>query len=295
MIDFSNNFFQLLSNSPWLLYGFSLALGLIVGSFLNVVIYRLPIMLEHEWREHCAEFTDQDSADTPTPHFNLLSPRSRCSHCQHPIAAWQNIPIISYILLKGRCANCGVRISSQYPLVELITGLLSVWVVMHFGVSTQALLALLLTWALIALSVIDLKHTLLPDSITLKFLWLGLLISLGGYFTSPTEAIIGAAAGYLSLWLVYQGFKLVTGKEGLGFGDFKLLAMLGAWLGWQALPGIILLSSMVGAIIGLSLIAFKGHDRQIPIPFGPYLAIAGWIYCLYGDTITAAYLNNTLP
>lgn len=277
------------SSYPALLYVSGLMLGLIVGSFLNVVIYRLPVMMEHEWREQCRELSGPSPDQASSEKFNLVVPRSRCGNCGHKITAWENIPLLSYLFLKGRCSECKTRISPQYPAVELVTGLLSVWVTVHFGLDWRLPAALLLTWALIALSVIDIRETLLPDDITLPFLWLGLLFSLGGLFTTPVDAIIGGAAGYLSLWLVYHAFKLVTGKEGMGYGDFKLLAMLGAWMGWQALPMIIILSSFVGAVIGLSLIVFTGRDRQIPIPFGPYLAIAGWVYLLYGDAIQRAY------
>lgn len=276
---------------PAALYTFAFVLGLIIGSFLNVVAYRLPIMMENAWREQCDELSGKNPADSGKERFNLVVPRSRCRDCGKLITAWQNIPVLSYLLLKGRCINCGSRISLQYPLVELISGVLSCWVVVHFGFSYSALAALLLTWALIALSVIDLQQTLLPDDITLPFLWLGLVLSLSGLFTAPADAIAGAAAGYLLLWSVYWLFKLITGKEGMGYGDFKLLAMLGTWLGWQALPAIILLSSLVGALVGISLIMFVGHDRRIPIPFGPYLAAAGWIYLLYGNSISSAYIQ----
>lgn len=279
----------LFTTYPFVLYITTLVLGLIIGSFLNVVIYRLPLMMERDWREQCEELCGKAAPETPTEKFNLIVPRSRCGSCGQMIRAWQNIPLFSYLFLKGRCANCGVKISLQYPVIELITGLLSVWVVMHFGFSWHAAAALALIWALIALSAIDFKTTLLPDDITLPFLWLGLLCNLGGLFATPTDAIIGAAAGYLSLWAVYWLFKLVTGKEGMGYGDFKLLAMLGAWMDWQALPAIVILSSFVGAVVGLSLIVFTGRDRQIPIPFGPYLAVAGWIYLLYGDAIQRGY------
>ncbi|MBN1378453.1 MAG: prepilin peptidase [Gammaproteobacteria bacterium] len=276
---------------PVVLYFFAFLLGLIVGSFLNVVIFRLPMMMENTWREQCDELSGRDSTEEPKEHFNLIVPRSRCRECGKLIKAWQNIPIISYLILKGRCSSCGSKISLQYPLVELIAGALSCWVVVHFGLSYSTLAALFLTWALIALSVIDLKHTLLPDDITLPFLWLGLILSMTGMTVEPTEAIVGATAGYLILWSVYWLFKLITGKEGMGYGDFKLLAMLGAWMGWQALPAIILLSSVVGTLVGISLVVFVGHDRRIPIPFGPYLAAAGWIYLLYGKMITGAYLQ----
>lgn len=289
MSELLDNFAFAYSHYPLLLYISIVLLGLATGSFLNVVIYRLPIMMEREWREHCMEISGAPPEPVPAEKFNLVVPRSRCRNCGHKISAWENIPLLSYLLLKGRCTECGTRISFQYPAVELITGVLSVWVAVHFGLDGRLPIALLLTWALIALSVIDFKETLLPDDITLPFLWLGLLFSLGGFFTNPIDAIIGGAAGYLSLWLVYHVFRLITGKEGMGYGDFKLLAMLGAWLGWQALPMIIILSSFVGAVVGLSLIVFTGRDHQIPIPFGPYLAAAGWIYLLYGDALQKIY------
>lgn len=291
MDNLENELVTIIHAYPNLVYSAAFLLGLILGSFLNVVIYRLPIMMENRWREQCDELSGKEPQDTEKERFDLIVPRSRCKECGVMIRAWQNIPIVSYVLLRGRCANCGNRISIQYPLIELTTGILSCCVVIHFGFSYGALAALSLTWALIALSAIDFKHCYLPDDITLPFLWLGLLLSLPGLFTSPSNSITGAAAGYLILWLVYWLFKKITGKEGMGYGDFKLLAMLGAWMGWQALPAIILLSSLVGAVVGISLVLFVGHDRRVPIPFGPYLAAAGWIYLLYGESITGAYLR----
>ena len=265
--------------------------SLFVGSFLNVVIHRLPIMMENGWRRECQEFVAQDSGQ-PAPEteeqapFNLMVPRSRCPSCDTQITAKQNIPVISYLMLKGKCANCGAKISVQYPVIEIVTMLLSVMVAVKFDVSWQTFFGILLTWALISLTMIDFKHTLLPDDITLPMLWLGLLISLVPVFVSPSEAIVGAAVGYLSLWSVYHLFKLVTGKEGMGYGDFKLLGLLGAWFGWTSIPMIILLSSVVGAVVGITLIAVRGRDRNIPIPFGPYLAAAGWLAMMYGDKIS---------
>ncbi len=282
---------ELFALYPYLLAGVVFLFGLLIGSFLNVVIYRLPVMMENSWREQCAELDERDTTTDTSQKFNLITPRSRCRKCNSLIYAWQNIPVFSYLFLKGKCANCSAPISIQYPLIELLTAALSVIVVAKFGLTLPALAALCLTWALIALSVIDLKHTLLPDDITLPFLWLGLILSLSDHFIPTSDAIIGAAAGYLILWSVYWAFKLITGKEGMGYGDFKLLAVLGAWMGWQSLPGIILLSSLVGAIVGIAMIMFAGHDRRVPIPFGPYLAIAGWIYLLYGNEISSAYLN----
>lgn len=284
-------FIDLLSTSPaWLLTSVGL-LGLLVGSFLNVVIHRLPLMMERDWRGQCAEFLDQPEHAPADERFDLVQPRSRCPHCGHAITALENIPVASYLWLRGKCSGCGAGISPRYPIIELVTALLSVAVAWHFGFSWQTAAGLLLTWSLISLTMIDFDHQLLPDSITLPLLWIGLACSLFGLFTDSHAAIIGALAGYLSLWSVYWLFKKVTGKEGMGFGDFKLLAMLGAWMGWQALPVIILLSSAVGAVIGIGLILLRGRDRNIPIPFGPYLAIAGWIAFLWGEQITSAYLH----
>jgi leader peptidase (prepilin peptidase) / N-methyltransferase len=282
-----------LAHPPLLLLSFATLLGLIVGSFLNVVAYRLPIMMERDWRSQCAEFLAQPELAAPDDKenvFNLVQPRSRCPHCLHPISALENIPVLSFVWQKGRCKACGQAISWRYPLVELSSGLLALAVVWVFGLSWAAAGALLLTWALLALSLIDFDRQLLPDNITLPFLWLGLLFNLFGVYTSLADAVIGAMAGYLILWLVYWGFRLATGKEGMGFGDFKLLAMLGAWMGWQILPLIILFSSLVGAVIGVSLILLRGHDRNIPIPFGPYLAAAGWLALLWGQDILHYYL-----
>jgi len=265
--------------------------GLAVGSFLNVVIYRLPVMLEREWRAQCAEFLNTAAAPAPAEKFNLATPRSRCPTCGHAIRAHENIPVLSYLLLRGRCSACGVKISARYPIIEFVTGLLSAVVAWRYGFTIAALAALFLTWALIALTMIDFDHQLLPDNITLPWLWLGLLLSIGSVFTDMQSSIVGAVAGYLSLWIVYQVFKWATGKEGMGFGDFKLLGMLGAWLGWQALPAIILLSSLVGATVGISLIVFARRDRRIPIPFGPYLAAAGWIYLVWGEQVNTYYLH----
>jgi leader peptidase (prepilin peptidase)/N-methyltransferase len=278
-----------------------LILGLLVGSFLNVVIYRLPVMLRQQWSSDCetflselddnkdpAEISNAKSIDHP---FNLLQPRSRCPHCNHAITAWENIPVISYLMLKGRCSSCKTPISIRYPFIEALSGALVFTVAWQLGFSLQAGLAIVLTWGLIALTFIDLDHFYLPDNITLPFLWLGLLINIDGSFVNLSSAVIGAIAGYLSLWSVYQLFKRLTGKEGMGYGDFKLLAMLGAWIGWQMLPVIIILSSLVGAIVGIGLILFRKHQRDQPIPFGPYLAAAGWIALLWGQQINQAYLD----
>ncbi len=265
-------------------------LSLLVGSFLNVVIHRLPIMMENAWARECQEWHHIDSDLTSRKNnlpenYNLVTPSSCCPSCNTPIKPWQNIPVVSYILLKGKCHKCSTGISIQYPIIEAITALLSALVAYHYGVSLQTVSGIIITWSLITLTMIDFKHTLLPDDITLPILWLGLLASLVGVFVTPQDAIVGAAFGYLSLWSVYQIFKLITGKEGMGYGDFKLLALFGAWFGWQSIPIIILLSSVVGATVGISLIVISGRDKNIPIPFGPYLAAAGWLVMMYGDTL----------
>jgi leader peptidase (prepilin peptidase)/N-methyltransferase len=282
--------FSLLEANAALFVAVFTLLGLVVGSFLNVVIYRLPLMLQRGWESQCQELLELESP--PREIFNLLKPDSHCPHCGAAIRALENIPVLSYLLQKGRCRHCGEPISLRYPLIELLTALMSGLTAWHFGFGSAALFAVVLTWALIAMSFIDIDHQLLPDDITLPFLWLGLLLSLSGLFTDASSAIIGAAAGYLSLWLVYQLFKLATGKEGMGYGDFKLFALFGAWMGWQSLPLILLLSSLVGAAVGIMLIVFRGRDRQLPIPFGPYLAAAGWIAMLWGSDITQAYLMS---
>ncbi|MCC6303000.1 MAG: prepilin peptidase [Gammaproteobacteria bacterium] len=267
--------------------------SLMIGSFLNVVILRLPVMMERQWRAQCAESLEETRTPTEAPgepgRFNLATPRSRCPHCGHAITALENVPILSYLMLRGRCSGCGAHISARYPLIEAATAVLSMVVAWKFGVSWETAGALALTWALIALSVIDFDRQLLPDAITLPFLWLGLGLSLFGLFADSRAAIVGALAGYLSLWAVYWLFKLLTGKEGMGYGDFKLLAMLGAWLGWTYLLPIVLLSSLVGAVVGITLVLVRGRDRNIPIPFGPYLATAGWIALLWGREIIDAY------
>ena len=266
--------------------------GLCIGSFLNVVIHRLPQMMEAEWASQCAELRGEILSPSPSTPLTLARPGSRCPHCGHAIRAYENIPLISYFLvLRGKCSGCGQAISLRYPIIEAFTGLLSAFVAWHFGPTSACLGALLLTWALIALTAIDIDTQLLPDSITLPLLWLGLLFNLFGAFTDLPSAVIGAMAGYLSLWSVFWLFKLATGKEGMGYGDFKLLAALGAWLGWQMLPAIILLSSVVGAVVGIALIVLAKHGRNVPIPFGPYLAAAGVIALFWGKTLTASYLG----
>lgn len=264
-------------------------LGLLVGSFLNVVIHRLPIMMQRDWRAQAREFLELP--EEPATTFNLFLPHSHCPHCDHEIRPWENIPLVSWLALRGKCSSCKAPISKRYPLVELACGLLSGYVAWHFGFTWQAGAMLLLTWGLLAMSMIDVDHKLLPDSLVLPLLWLGLLVNLFGLFATLPDAVWGAVAGYLSLWSVYWLFKLVTGKEGMGYGDFKLLAMLGAWGGWQVLPLTILLSSVVGAVLGTIMLRVQKADSGTAIPFGPYLAIAGWVALLWGDRITSSYLQ----
>ncbi|WP_165725135.1 A24 family peptidase [Pseudoalteromonas sp. SA25] len=272
-------------------------ISLCIGSFLNVVIYRLPLMMQREWQSECRLLLEDEltgnkpkQANINEP-FNLVKPNSTCPKCKTAIKPWQNIPIISWLILKGKCASCSNPISARYPAVELITAILSLIVAYSFGATEQALLYIFVTWILVALTFIDIDHMLLPDQLTLPLVWLALIASVMGYTITPTDAIIGAACGYLSLWSVFWLFKLLTGKEGMGYGDFKLLAVFGALLGWQSLLTIILLSSVVGAIIGIALLSIQGKDKATPIPFGPYLAIAGWIAMLWGNQIQGAYFN----
>src|ERR1700704_5503354 len=280
--------------------------GLVIGSFLNVVIYRLPIMLERDWRAQAAELlpSAHDAGSTTSvpqavpERFTLSTPRSACPACKAPIKAWQNIPVVSWLILRGRCAVCNAKISLRYPLVELATGLSSAWVAWHFGFGVPAACALLVTWSLIALTGIDIDHQLLPDGITLPLMWAGLLaaVVVGPIAGSPIpvsahDAIIGAVSGYVSLWLVFHTFRLITGKEGMGYGDFKLFAALGAWLGWKLLPLVILLSAATGALLGILMIVLRGRDRSAPMPFGPYLAAAGWLAMMYGDVLVSSYLR----
>ena len=285
--------FQLFKSEPLV---FAIAcgiLGLLVGSFLNVVIHRLPKIMEREWQKQCAELSGKASEDSPK--YNLLVPRSACPLCGHAITAAENIPLVSYLFLRGKCAGCGTTISPRYPIVEATSGLLSAYAAWHFGFGLAGLTAIVFIWALIALTFIDFDTQLLPDDITLPLLWLGLLLNLDGTFTSLPNAVIGAIAGYLSLWSVYWAFKLTTGKEGMGYGDFKLLAAIGAWLGWTLLPLVILLSSLVGGLVGITLIIFTRHGRNIPIPFGPYLAGGGLIALFWGQTLTQSYLQLLAP
>lgn len=270
---------------PWL----CLALGLMVGSFLNVVIYRLPKIMQRDWEVQCAELRGEKPPQQEP--FNLALPRSRCPACAQPIAALQNIPIVSFLALGGKCAACGTRISPRYPLIEALSGLAGAYAAWHFGFGPAAFAAMIFLWCMIALAFIDFDTQLLPDSITLPLVWAGLLLNLAGTFADLGSAVIGAAAGYVSLWCVYWAFRIVTGKEGMGFGDFKLLAAIGAWLGWQMLPLVVLASSFVGAIAGISLMLFARHGRNVPIPFGPYLAVAGAVALFWGGPLTHAYLK----
>ena len=271
--------------------------GLLVGSFLNVVIYRLPKMMMHQWTEQSREWleikpTDETGKNVETEEPPTLSkPASHCGNCKTPIKAWQNIPLISYMILRGKCAACQQKISLRYPFVELLTGVLSAVVVYHFGFTLESLFGVLLTWILIALAFIDFDHKLLPDDLVLPTLWLGLGLTLWPVFASPQDAIIGAIAGYLSFWIVFQIFLRLTGKEGMGYGDFKLMALLGAWLGWQYLPQIILISAVLGSIIGITMMVVQKADGKLAIPFGPYIAIGGWVALLWGDELNQAYMG----
>src|SRR5947208_12277569 len=281
---------------PWL----CLVFGLVVGSFLNVVIHRLPKMMERGWREECAELLrtgEPYGSPVPPPQpksetYNLFVPRSRCPACGHTISAAENIPLVSWVMLCGRCSACKARVSGRYPLVELLGGAAATWPAVHFGFGAAAFAAMVFVWCIVAASFIDFDTQLLPDSITLPLLWLGLLVNAGGVFTDLRSAVIGAAGGYLAPWSVYWLFKLVTGKEGMGFGDFKLLAAIGAWCGWQVLPLTILLSSFIGAAVGIALMVFARHGRSVPIPFGPYLGAAGIVALFWGPQITRHYLNQ---
>jgi leader peptidase (prepilin peptidase) / N-methyltransferase len=297
---------ELLAVSPRLFIGTSLVLGLVIGSFLNVVIYRLPVMLDRQWRRQCAELTGEAAAATVPAgvpeRFNLIVPRSMCPSCAAPISALQNIPLLSWLLLRGRCAACGKPIGVRYPLVEALSGALSALVAWQLGFGWPALAALLLTWFLIALAFIDLDHQLLPDSLTLPLLWIGLLLSLwgspGGAAPVPVDvrsSVIGAITGYVSLWSVYHLFRLLTGKEGMGYGDFKLFAALGAWLGWQMLLPIILIAAAAGSVVGLALIASRALKRSTPIPFGPFLAAAGWLMLMFGQRLLGGSLGLLVP
>ena len=293
---------ELFTESAPLFIAVVFAFCLIIGSFLNVVIYRLPIMMEREWREQCEEMAKSPTVtEVPEERFDLVVPRSRCPSCGQLIKAWQNIPVVSYLILGGKCAKCGESISARYPIVEMMTAVLAALCAWRFGVGPEAIMAIVLTLALVPVAMIDADTQLIPDSIVLPLMWIGLAMSLyhpvvgaETLFVAPHDAIVGAIAGYLSLWCIYWLFKLVTGKEGMGYGDFKLLAALGAWLGWQQLPLIILMSAVVGAIVGIAIMVIRKHERSVPIPFGPYLAAAGWISMLWGETIKNTYLDTML-
>ncbi|WP_281423953.1 prepilin peptidase [Oceanobacter mangrovi] len=293
-----NSILQLLNwlGSSWASQLISVAvLSLLVGSFLNVVILRLPVMMFRQWKRDCLELDQlpaHPALDDLSKPFNLIKPDSHCPKCQAPVRAWQNIPVVSFLLLKGKCSGCGTRIGWRYPIVEIVTAVLSSVLIWQFPWGLPLLAMLMFTWLLIAMSVIDIDHQILPDTMTLGLLWLGLICNAFGMFTDLNSAVWGAVLGYLSLWSVFWIFKLVTGKEGMGFGDFKLLAALGAWLGFQQLLLIILLSSAVGAVVGIAGIMILGRDKNLPIPFGPYLAAAGWIAALWGQDIIGLYLGN---
>ena len=293
--------------SPWLFITLSFIFAATIGSFLNVVIHRFPVMMKREWQQECNQYLQEyhaeivtkigiDKLNTPIDSFpekyNLVVPGSACPKCKTSIKPWHNLPVFGWLMLKGKCAACHAPISARYPIIEFITGLLVATLAWHFGPSWQFVFASILTFVLVALTGIDLDEMLLPDQMTLPLLWLGLIINLNHTFASPTDAIIGAAAGYLSLWSIFWLFKILTGKEGMGYGDFKLLAVFGAWLGWQMLPLVILLSSLVGALVGITMIVSKRLKQGNPIPFGPYIAAAGWIALLFGQQIVDWYLST---
>lgn len=293
--------FDLLSASPGFLLTVCIILGLLVGSFLNVFVYRLPIMLQRDWRAQCCDYLE---IENPTPDnnessakfevFNLQKPDSHCPLCNHKIRAWENVPVLSYLFLGGKCSSCKTKISIRYPAVELVSGVLSGLVAIYFGATWLTLALLFFTWSLIALTLIDFDHQLLPDNITLPLIWLGLLVNTLdlGFGVTLRDAVIGAIAGYLVLWAFYWAFKLATGKEGMGYGDFKLLSALGAWMGWQSLLPTIILSSLVGAVIGIGMIVLRGRDKSAPMPFGPFLAGAGFIMIIWGPQLSAFYMDN---
>lgn len=281
-------------SDPVVVVALAVVLGLLIGSFLNVVIHRLPKMMERQWRADCAGLDGNAAVSSEAAaeeRYNLFVPRSRCPACGQAITALQNIPVVSYLVLGGKCAGCKTRISPRYPFVELISGVLAGYAAWRFGFTLAGAGALLFVFAMIAMTFIDLDTFYLPDDITLPLLWAGLLLNVAGTYTDLASAVVGAACGYLALWSVFWLFKLATGKEGMGYGDFKLLAAIGAWLGWQMLPLVILLSSLVGAVIGIGLMVFARHGRETPIPFGPYLAVAGLIALFHGQAINRQYLN----
>ncbi|PSU47081.1 prepilin peptidase [Photobacterium frigidiphilum] len=294
---------ELFTYYPWLFPVFAAIFGLLIGSFLNVVIHRLPIMMERQWKADCIECfpefdkeAKQEKGNPPSATaavFNLSVPRSRCPHCQHTITMWENIPVISWLVLKGKCSACGVKISARYPTIELLTAVMTTIIALMLPPSLWAIAVIFFSFALIALTFIDIDTMLLPDQITLPLMWAGIAASLVGLSpVSLQDAIIGAMVGYLSLWSLFWCFKLITGKEGMGYGDFKLLAALGAWLGWQSLPFVVLLSSLVGAVCGIILLRVQRSDSQTPFSFGPYLAMAGWISILWGDQVIGWYLHS---
>lgn len=292
-----SDFIYLLESNDLFFYGLIFILSLMIGSFLNVVIYRLPKMLEQGWYQECREFLADElkhSSQKDEVQLTLSTPNSTCPHCQHSIRFYENIPVISWLFLKGKCSQCKNKISARYPLVELSTALLSLVIAQHFGVTIITFYALILTWGLVALTMIDFDHMLLPDQIVMPLLWLGLIVNLSNGLVPIEDAVIGAIAGYTSLFSIFWLFKLATGKEGMGFGDFKLFALFGAWIGWQLLPLLILMASVVGAVIGISLMIFKNHQKGQAIPFGPYLAIAGWITLLWGELIWSWYLAQII-
>lgn len=290
--------FELFLTSPAAFIGIVFAFAMVIGSFLNVVIYRLPLMMQRDWYEQCEELAREPKPELPKGRFNLIVPRSRCPFCEADVKVWQNVPVLSYIMLGGKCANCGKTISARYPVVEFFTALLAAVCAWRFGFGWEALMAIVMTFFLVPITLIDYDTQLIPDSIVYPLLWIGLLMSLFHplpgtqvLFVHPATAIVGAAAGYLALWSVFWLFKLATGKDGMGYGDFKLLAALGAWLGWQSLPTVILMSAVVGAVVNIGLILLRNRDRSQPIPFGPYLAGAGWLTMLWGESIKNAYLD----
>lgn len=285
---------MLMEQLPSFYCGVVLILGLLVGSFLNVVIYRLPVMMERSWKAECAECFPEANISVDEDVFNLVLPRSRCPQCNHLIGSMENIPLISWLWQKGRCKHCSCKISARYPSVEMLTGLMSLMVALFVPFGWPVVFALIFTWVLISLTFIDFDTMLLPDQLTLPLIWLGLLVNMSGMFVGLQDAVLGAVFGYLSLWSIYWGFKLLTGKEGMGYGDFKLFAALGAWFGWQALPLIILLASFSGAIIGIAVIAASKDKTSRPMPFGPYLTIAGWIYLVYGVQLNELYYSLIL-
>lgn len=289
------DFISLMNSNQTFFFGVTFIFSLMIGSFLNVVIFRLPKMLEQGWKKECREFLADELAKPTTQSeeelITLSTPSSSCPSCQHKIRFYENIPVISWLVLRGKCSQCRSKISLRYPLVELTTAILSVVIAAHFGVTLTTLFLLILTWGLVCLTLIDFDHMLLPDQIILPLLWLGLLVNLNGAIVPLNDSVIGAVAGYMSLFSIFWLFKLITGKEGMGHGDFKLVAVFGAWIGWQLLPLLILMASAVGAVIGISMMMFKNHQREQAIPFGPYLAIAGWITLLWGNGIWAWYLS----